>query len=199
MTDTFPSKRPHNLRFLLVVTLFLASFFVVKPIWDLFELTGNARYPIILIPLVATLLFVREVRRNAFQNGRINPALDLYLRRLTSCMMAYFALLLLANYLESKFALTGAAAWLVALMPAVPVLGSIVTIGRYLADEQDEYVRLLAVRSSLFATGMLLALATVWGFLEQAGAVGHFPSSFAFGIWCAGLGVGQAVQKACGA
>lgn len=197
MSDALSTPRPRHVRFFMAIALFLASFFVVRPIWHMFDLAGDARYPVFLIPLVATILFVREVRANAIQNGRINPALDRYLRRLTAFMMAYFALLLLTNYLGDHFTLSGAATWLVALLPAVPVLGSLLTMGRYLVDEQDEYVRLLAVRSSLFATGLLLAIATVWGFLEQASAVGHFPSSFAFGIWCAGLGIGQVVQRAC--
>ena len=199
MSDTMPSGRLHYLRFFLAIALFLSSFFVVKPIWHAFDLTGDGRYPVFLIPLVATLLFVREARGHAFQNGRINPALDRYLRGLTAFMMCYFAFLLLANYLGDHFALTGVASWLVALLLAVPVLGSILTMGRYLAEERDEYVRLLAIRSSLFATGLLLAIATVWGFLEQAAVVGHFPSSFAFGIWCGGLGIGQVVQRARGA
>jgi hypothetical protein len=107
-------------------------------------------------------------------------------------------LLLLAIYVEDGFPLSSAGRLFVAILPALPLLGSIWTIGRYLAEEEDEYVRMLAVRSSLFATGATLALATIWGFLEQVGLAPHFPVSFIFAIWCAGLGLGQMSQKALG-
>ncbi len=195
MTDLLAPRRPLPIRFFAIVALFFASFFVVKPIWHSFALSGDARYPVFLIPLLATLLFFAELRRHAARNGRMGPAVSRYMTRLASCMTAYFALLLLANYLTEHNALTGPAAWAIALLPALPILGAIITILRYLAEEEDEYIRLLAVRSSLIATGLTLAVATVWGMLEQAGLAAHFPVSTIFAIWCVGLGVGQMTQK----
>jgi hypothetical protein len=190
--------RPRYLRFLIAIALFIGSFMVVKPIWHAFALEGNARYPVFLIPATAMLLFIREVRSHALQSGRINPAVDRYLKRLAGFMLAYFALLLVAHHVEDNVSISIVGRWIVSILPALPLLGSIWTIGRYLTEEQDEYVRMLAVRSSLFATGITLAIATVWGFLEQANLVAHFPLSYIFAIWCAGLGLGQMTQKACG-
>ena len=193
MDNVLPRSRP--IRLTIIITLFLSSFFVVKPIWHHFGLTGDARYPLFIIPIAATMLFMREMTLQALLHGGPNPAIRHYLRRISACVLAYFALLLLANYLEDHGQAHGIGAILLALLPAVPILGMVLTFGRYLKDEQDEYVRMLAVQSSLYATGITLAVTTVWGFLEQADLVGHFPASLAFGIWFAALGVSQMARK----
>jgi hypothetical protein len=187
--------RSRSIRLPLIITLFLASFFVVKPIWHHFGMTGDARYPVFIIPIIATILFMREMRMQSLLHGGPNPAVAVYLRRISACVMAYFALLLLANYLEDHGQAHGLAAILLALLPAVPILGMVLTFGAYLRDEHDEYVRMLAVQSSLYATGITLTVTTVWGFLEQSQLVSHYPASLAFGIWFAALGLSQLCQK----
>ena len=54
----------------------------------------------------------------------------------------------------------------IAVLPALPLLYVFWIIGRYLAEQHDEYLRLLQVRKALVATGFTLAVATVSGFLE---------------------------------
>ena len=59
------------------------------------------------------------------------------------------------------------------MLPALPIIGIFGAIGRYLVEEQDEYVRMLMVRQTLWASGFALSVATIWGFLESFDLVGH--------------------------
>jgi hypothetical protein len=56
--------------------------------------------------------------------------------------------------------------YLFALLPAAPVLGIIAIIGRYLAEETDEFVRMRQVVGLLIAVGLTLSFCAGWGFLE---------------------------------
>lgn len=86
--------------------------------------------------------------------------------------------------------MTGPAAVGVALLPALPMIGMIVAMGQLILDEKDEYQRMLHVRQMLIATGLMLGVCSVWGFLEQFEQVPHLPAYRAFIVWCAGLGFG---------
>jgi hypothetical protein len=86
-------------------------------------------------------------------------------------------------------------AWLVAILPALPIIGIFVAIGRYLVEEQDEYVRMLMVRQTLWASGFALSVATVWGFLENFGLVGHVEAYYISVLWFFGLAIGGIVNK----
>ena len=69
--------------------------------------------------------------------------------------------------------LAGPVAYLAAVLPALPIIGIFAAIGRYLVEEQDEYLRMLMVRQTLWASAFALSVATVWGFLESFDMVGH--------------------------
>lgn len=179
----------------IVMLLFIGSFFVVRPLWHHFALDGVARYPVLLIPVVMTIVFVRTMMAQARAAGTINPAVARYLRDLLICILAYMALLILANLARETLDPRGLAGLALHVLPIVPMLLCVGVMGRYLAHEPDEYQRMLAVRSSLFATGLLLAVALVWEPLRDAGLVGPAKTGFAFVIWCAGLGLGQLAQR----
>ena len=69
-------------------------------------------------------------------------------------------------------------------------------MGRYLVEEQDEYVRMLMVRQTLWASGFALSVATIWGFLESFDLVGHVDAYYIAVLWFVGLGVGSLDQQA---
>ncbi len=87
-------------------------------------------------------------------------------------------------------------AYAIAALPALPIVGVIAAIGRYMIEEADEYLRMLRVRQALVATGITLGLATVWGFVEDAGLAPHVPAYHVAVLWFAGFGVGACVNKA---
>ena len=91
--------------------------------------------------------------------------------------------------------LSGVVAYIVAVLPALPIIGIFFAMGRYLVEEQDEYVRMLMVRQTLWASGFALSVATIWGFLESFDVVGHIDAYYIAVIWFGGLGVGSLINK----
>ncbi len=60
-----------------------------------------------------------------------------------------------------------------ALLPGIAVLLMLVAIGRLLFELEDEYLRLLEVRKSLIATGVTLAVTSIWGLLDSFTTAPH--------------------------
>jgi hypothetical protein len=109
--------------------------------------------------------------------------------------LIYAIVLMAAVYAFKHRLLSGPIAYLTAILPALPIIGIFAAIGAYLLEEQDEYVRMLLVRQTLWASGFALSLATIWGFLESFGLAGHIESYYIAVVWFAGLGVGAVVNK----
>lgn len=91
--------------------------------------------------------------------------------------------------------LSGPAAYVAAILPALPIIGIFGAIGRYLVEEQDEYVRMLMVRQVLWASGFTLSLASIWGFLDNFNLVGHIDGYWIVVVWYFGLGIGGLANK----
>jgi hypothetical protein len=103
-----------------------------------------------------------------------------YLWRFLPAMGLYVIVLFVSLRLYRAYDLAEPLLWLVAVAPALPLIAAIAAIGLYLKEEDDEFQRALAVASYVVATGLMLATATVWGFLEQFGLAPHVPSWSAF-------------------
>ena len=121
---------------------------------------------------------------------RSYPAQRRYTYRVLGLMLAYVAALFLANWGFQQVDPRGPAAWAIAALPAIPILGIFAVIGRLLVELKDEYVRMLMVRQSLVATATMLSVVSVYGFLEDFGLTPHLPAYYAAILWFAGLGVG---------
>jgi hypothetical protein len=118
-----------------------------------------------------------------------------YNRRMIWLWLLYTVFLFAALYLFKHRLLSGAAAYVVAILPAVPIIGVFATVGRYLVDERDEYLRMLMARQTLWASGFALSLATIWGFLESFELVDHIDAYYIAVVWFFGLGVGAVMNK----
>lgn len=120
-----------------------------------------------------------------------SPAMGRYVRRLIICMVIYTALIIGEGYLFRIAPPTGALAWAAAVLPALPILGVFWAIFRLLSEETDEFMRMMLVRQTLFATGFCLAVMTVWEFLQNFDVLpdgtGGFGTTF---VWFVGLGLG---------
>jgi hypothetical protein len=127
--------------------------------------------------------------------SRFNPAQRRY-NRTVLLLSAAYALILFASisYFKTS-APTGLPAYAAAILPALPIIGIFFAMGRYLLEEQDEYVRMLVVRQSLWATGFALTVATIWGFLESFDLVGHADAYYVAVLWFGGLGLGSCMNK----
>jgi hypothetical protein len=119
-----------------------------------------------------------------------SPAILRYLRRLAGFMLVYMVLIFATGYVFRHMPPEKPFAYLVAVLPALPILGVFWTIFRLLVEETDEYMRMLFVRQSLFATAFCLTIMTMWEFLQNYEVVpagnGGFGAAF---FWFIGLGI----------
>jgi hypothetical protein len=131
------------------------------------------------------------MKKELSMSGQKSPAMMRYMKRLIWLMVAYVALLMTASFTFRAAPPNGLAAWGLAIMPALPILGVFWAIFRLLVEETDEYIRHLLVRQVLFATGFCLCVMTVWEFLQNfevlPAGTGGFGTTF---VWFLGLGLG---------
>lgn len=124
-----------------------------------------------------------------------SPAWKRYNWRAVWLSLAYAIFLIAAVYGFKHRLIPGALTYPVAILPALPIIGLFAAMGRYLVEEQDEYVRMLMVRQTLWASGFALSGATIWGFLESFDLVGHVDGYYIVIAWYFGLGIGSVVNK----
>ena len=123
------------------------------------------------------------------------PAWKRYNWRVIWLSLGYAIFLLGAVYGFKHQLVPAGLKYVVAILPALPIIGIFAAIGRYLVEEKDEFVRMLMVRQTLWASGFALSLATIWGFLESFDLVGHADGYYVVIAWFFGLGVGGLVNK----
>lgn len=82
--------------------------------------------------------------------------------------LAMAATVLGFHYLHAQ----GALATLLAVLPAIPLVGAMAFLGLWVRAEPDEYQRAVRVEAMLWATGAVFALFTVVGSLMVWGALG---------------------------
>jgi hypothetical protein len=117
-----------------------------------------------------------------------------YLRRILVATACYLVTLFVAVRFVGHGQVTGALAYLLGVLPGLSVAAFFWAIGRLLIEEKDEYLRMLAVRQVLVATGLTLSLVTIWGFLENLRLVPHVDAFYVAVLWFIGLGVGSLVN-----
>ena len=124
-----------------------------------------------------------------------SPATRRYNVRVLVLSLVYALALLGAVYGFKHHLLAGPLAWIVAVLPALAIVGVFGSIGLYLVEEKDEYLRVMMVRQTLWASGFALSIATVWGFLESFELVSHVESYYVAVLWFGGLGLGAAANR----
>ena len=102
-----------------------------------------------------------------------NPAARRYMRRNLITMLLYALSLVLTAGVFLRFHPTGVLAYLLAVLPALPLTGLLAIFGLYLAEEKDEFQRFIGVQSMLWGIGGTLAVTNIWGFLESFVHVRH--------------------------
>ena len=127
--------------------------------------------------------------------SRFTPAQRRYNRSVLLLCAAYALILFGVISFFKNSSPTGVSAYAAAILPALPIIGVFVAMGRYLSDEQDEYIRMLTVRQTLWATGFTLSVATIWGFLENFDLVGHVDAYYVAVLWFGGLGIGSCMNR----
>ena len=128
--------------------------------------------------------------------GYKSPAMRRYVIRIALLMSFYLVALMGAVYVFKHQLVSGPAAYVLAIVPAMPVIGVFWAVMRLLVEESDEFIRMLMVRQTLVATGFCLTIMTIWDFLQNFDLVragnGGFGAAF---FWFMGLGVGALYNK----
>ncbi len=141
-----------------------------------------------LLPMLLLIPMVKSIERAQSSCGA-SGAIKTYNRRALIWSFSYVVTLFFAVTVFNIYAPTGPIAWAIAILPALPILYFIWSLGRYLIDETDEYLKMQQVSNALFATGLLLTVATFWGFLETFKLMPHVPGWAAIPVWAIGLGL----------
>ena len=115
--------------------------------------------------------------------------------RIVWLTLLYGVFLLPAVYGFKHKLIPGSLQYVVAILPALPIIGIFAGMGRYLVEEPDEYVRMLRVREMLWAMGFTLSCATIWGFLDSFGLVGHVDAYWIVVRWYFGQAIGAIANK----
>ena len=125
-----------------------------------------------------------------------NPAVRRYIWRFSGAMLLYVVFLCIAVWEFTHRHPTGVLAYLLAVLPSIPIVGGLVVVGLYLGEEKDEFQRTVLVQSMLWAIGATLAVTTVWGFLENFVQVVHFDLYLVFPLFWFFVGVFTPALKA---
>jgi hypothetical protein len=123
------------------------------------------------------------------------PAHRRYVRRVFVAMLGYLVTFASADYLLSRDLVNGAAAWVLAVVPALCVASVFWALGRLVIEETDEYQRMLLVRQLLVATGLTMVAVTIWGFLSDFDMVAPARGFYPVWIFFFSLGIGALVNK----
>jgi hypothetical protein len=123
------------------------------------------------------------------------PAARGYLRRFVPSMVGYVVVLMGSLWFIENHRPTGPLLWMLGVAPAIPIMGVIAAMGLYLVEETDEFLRTVLVQSLLWGMGITMALCTAWGFLENVGAVPHFPLYLIFPVFCGAFGLAQPLVR----
>lgn len=121
----------------------------------------------------------------------MSPAARRYMKRFIPSMLLYVLVLAASLVAIGQFRPQGPLLWALAVAPALPILAVIVVMGLFLVEETDELPRLVMAQSMLWGIGITLAVATVWGFLENADLVPHLSSFLMFPLFCGAMGIAQ--------
>jgi hypothetical protein len=124
-------------------------------------------------------------------NNKLSIAGRRYLRRFFPAMTGYVVVLFASLWVIENHNPKGPLLWILGVAPAIPVVGVIAAMGLYLMEETDEFLRTVLIQSMLWGIGITLGLATAWGFLENVGALPHFPLYLIFAVFCGAFGLSQ--------
>lgn len=171
--------------------LMLASFGVIAALRMTDAVGPTTGYILIVCATLLIIPMTRSAMAHQKQTGHLSPAIVRYTRRFMFGTFGYMLGLGLAITLHERVELPDGGAFLIALLPVVPIFAMIWAIARYLVEEEDEYLRHRATMASLAGLGLVLALGSFWGFLETFEVAPHIDAWWVFPVWAIGMGAAQ--------
>jgi len=127
--------------------------------------------------------------------AQIKPAAIRNLKRTAIVTAVFLAGIFAASYLIKGQGLSGPLAYGVAIIPGLAMAGLFWSSGKAIAETEDEFMRMLAVRQHLIAAGFAMAVASAWGTLEMFDLVEHVGAFYIVVLWSIGIFVGMIVNR----
>jgi hypothetical protein len=117
-----------------------------------------------------------------------SPAHKRYVVRTMAFMSGYVAINVAAIFGAFDDIASPVAAWGLALAVSAPVIGQIwATLS--LMRESDEFVRAVVAKQFILASGLAMAVASVWGFGESYADAAHIPAWMIYPLFWACFGL----------
>jgi hypothetical protein len=117
-----------------------------------------------------------------------------YLWRFFPLMVAYVVIVYGVSWLFDRGeAPNGWLGYLLAVLPAVPIVGVIFIMGLYIVEEKDEFMRMRHVVALLSGLAIIMSVSVVWGFLEIYMHVPHLSAFWFFPGFCMAWGFSSGI------
>ncbi|MCK0129631.1 hypothetical protein [Erythrobacter sp. F6033] len=155
-------------------------------------LIANGLILLSMIPLAKAGL---NASANAASRGEVGNATRNYLIRMLVVSVAYIGAVFAASQLIDDGDPVTVLSVIIALVPGLAIALYFWAMGKYLAEQQDEFLRMLMVRQALIATAIAFSAAAIWGFLESFGQVPHIDAYWWPIVWFLGIGIGAIFNK----
>ena len=124
-----------------------------------------------------------------------NPAIKRFNRRFMVAMALYIAIMLLSVWAFKIYHPSGGIAYILAVLPSLPILGMLAMVGMYLTEEKDEFLRNAQIQALIWGMGATLAVTTVWGCLEDFAHVRHMDLVLVYPMYWFFVGVSTVLVK----
>jgi hypothetical protein len=124
-----------------------------------------------------------------------NAASRRYAYRFLPATLVYAIFLIISTWIFKHYHPAGALAYGLALLPALPLIATMVAVGLYLAEETDEFQRNILIQSMLWGIGATLTVTTTWGFLEKFTGIPQFDPYLAYPLFWLCVGIATPLLK----
>ncbi|MEI9977401.1 MAG: hypothetical protein WDN23_00120 [Edaphobacter sp.] len=114
-----------------------------------------------------------------------------YVYRLAPTMALYVLFLFIAQWSFHHLHPTGLLVYVLAILPTLPLVGSLAVVGLYIAEESDEFERSILVQSMLWGLGGTLSVSTIWGSLEEFATAPHLSIFYVYVFFWIFMGISQ--------
>ena len=176
------------------VAIFLIATFGTGAMKAFGLITGPLSTALFLGSFLLIIPMARANQRAMAARGVNSPAMIRYSRRFMVASLAYVALFFAAMWVARTYEPATAVRIVLAFAAALPVIFMIRAMALLLREEKDEYLRSRMIDQSLIATGILLTVATLYGFLNAFDVAPRIDAWAAFPVWAVGLGIGRLFQ-----
>ncbi len=114
-------------------------------------------------------------------------------RMAVSSAVYILAIALISGWLGWQPPRTGPVVFALALLPMLGVGGMIWSMGQCILGQDDEFLRLMHMRTALGAIGLTLFVTTAWGFVGWYAHVWTLPLYLVFPLYCMAQAIVQPI------